>query len=248
MRKKICYILVFLLVLCSSIFFSACNEDANEYNINVNVWYANYGTVYGNGTYKEKTEVEIKAVPNNNYSFIAWMKNNIIVSYEADYKFEVNKESAGTYVAIFTCPDLELVTLKNVELVQTYTTQTTITNIELNVSIGQDYDTLTKILTTSTDSNTSFDITDYVTALNYREKIVAQVDLIYTLTTVVDEKETELKTTKTTLIEINLDGETLSSKDFTLKILDSLTENEENSATIKFNFTKLEVKEEEPQE
>ena len=244
MKKKFCYILVFLLIVCSSVFLFACNENVKEYNIDVNVWYANYGTVYGKGTYKEKTEAEIKAVANNDYSFIAWMKNNIIVSYEANYKFEVNKDSAGTYVAIFTCPDLELVTLKNVELVQTYTTQTTITNIELNVSIGQNYDTLTKVLATSTDSNTSFDITDYVTALNYREKIVAKVDLIYTLTTVADEQETEIKTTKTTRLEMNLTSDDLSTQEFSLKILDSLAENEDNSATMKFNFSKLEIKEE----
>lgn len=242
MKKKICYILVFLLTLCPIAMLFGCNENKTQYNITVEVWYANYGTVYGTGAYDENSTVEITAQPKDNYSFVAWMRNNIVVSYDANYRFEVTKESAGTYVAIFTCPDLELVTLTDVELVRTYDEGVVdIQSLQLNVWIGQTYDTMTYIFSENVGTNEFFEIANYTTALNYRETITARIDLVYSLLIHSDEDEEGklIVTTKTTYININLDKDTLSTQEYELEILDSLKENEGNKATIKFNFIKL---------
>ncbi len=229
-------------MLCPCIMLFGCNEEKSQYNITVEVWYANYGTVYGTGTYDENSTAKITAIPKDGYSFIAWMKNNIIVSYDANYEFEVTRKNAGTYVAIFTCPDLELVTLTDVELVRTYGEGVVdIQSLELNVWIGQNYENMTYVFSENVGNNEDFEITNFTTALNYRETITAQVDLVYSLLVRTDEDEdgTLVVTTKTTYININLDKDNLSTQEIELNILDSLAESEDNKTTIKFNFIKL---------
>lgn len=247
MKKKFCYILALILTLCVSFTLFGCNEKLQDYNIDVNVWYANYGTVYGKGTYKEQSQVEIKAVPKQNYQFLAWMKDNIVVSYDAVYNFEANKDTAGTYVAIFNCPKLELVTLKNIEFNQEYSA-TNIVDVHLDVKIGQTFDVQTTVLSTKIENVTDFEITDIVTALNYREKITVTVDLTYTLTTVIDEEETETQISKQTLLEINLTELELTSQVFELNIPESL-QDETSKANIQFTFENFTVnKNEQPTE
>lgn len=243
MKKFFGRLLAFVLILCASLTMFGCDDNLQDYNIIVNVWYANYGTVYGTNTYKEKSEAEIKAVPKDNYEFLAWMKNNVVVSYDAVYKFEVNKDTAGTYVAIFDCPKLELVTLKSISFEQEYTLASSIVDMNLDVSIGQTYDSQTTIISTSSIDSKDFDITEIITALNYKDSIFAVVNLSYTLTTIVDEEETETTIQTQTIIQIDLTDDDFTSQSFSLNIPESLKD-ETSYANIQFSFDSFKVEKE----
>ena len=79
MKKTLKSILLSFILICSSFMLYACGPEPNKFDVNVNVWYSNYGLASGAGTYNEDENVTISAEPKNNASFIAWMKDNIIV-------------------------------------------------------------------------------------------------------------------------------------------------------------------------
>ena len=243
MKKFFGKVVALMLAICASLTMFGCDDNLKDYNVIVNVWYANYGTVYGTNTYKEKSEAEIKAVPKENYEFLAWMKDNVVVSYDSVYKFEVSKDTAGTYVAIFDCPKLELVTLKGVTFEQEYSLASTIVEMNLDVSIGQTYDSQSTILSTTEIDTKDFEITDIVTALNYREPIFAVVNLSYTLTTIVDEEETQTTIKTQTILQIDLKDDDFTSKVFDVNIPESLKD-ETSYAKIQFIFEQFKVEEE----
>ncbi len=240
MKNFFCKVLSFVLIVCASLTMFGCDDNLKDYNVIVNVWYANYGTVYGTNTYKEKSEAEIKAVPKENYEFLAWMKNNVIVSYDSVYKFEVSKDTAGTYIAIFDCPKLELVTLKGITFDQEYSLASSIVDMNIDVSIGQTYDFQTTILSTTEMDTKDFEITDIVTALNYREPIFAVVNLSYTITTIVDEEETQTIIKTQTIIQIDLKSDDFVSQVFDVNIPESLKD-ETSFAKIQFSFEQFKV-------
>ena len=83
MKKYLKFVLCTILVAFVCPLLLACNEKPQSYSVNVNVWYSNYGFASGSDTYEEGEECSIVATPKNNSSFMAWMKENVIVSYES---------------------------------------------------------------------------------------------------------------------------------------------------------------------
>ena len=70
-----------------------------QYTISVLSNNADYGTVTGDGTFKEGAEVTIVAEAKSEYRFAHWTKNGDIVSTEAAYTFEVAEDVS--YMANF---------------------------------------------------------------------------------------------------------------------------------------------------
>ena len=85
MKKKLSIILSFILLLCACVTFCACDEKKDSFRVKAEVWYENYGTSYGSGVYEEGNEITITATPKNGSTFLAWIKNSVVVSYDAVY-------------------------------------------------------------------------------------------------------------------------------------------------------------------
>lgn len=59
------------------------------------------GTIYGDGTYSGGIICHLIAVPNNNYSFLNWTENGVVVSSDSDYSFVVTGNRTLTANFIF---------------------------------------------------------------------------------------------------------------------------------------------------
>lgn len=112
MKKR--FIGLFFVFVCTCcLLLSGCNSTPAEYDINVLVNGANFGTVEDvSGTYAEGSNITITAKPKSGENFFCWLHNSKVVSTKAEYSFTVSNESSGTYIALFECPDLEYIFLK----------------------------------------------------------------------------------------------------------------------------------------
>ncbi len=236
MKNKLKIFLSVVLLLCACISMSACNETPKKYNIYVNVWYANYGYVEGGGTYEENTDCTITATPKGDSKFLAWMNENVVVSYEPTYTFKVSNQTSGTYTAIFTCPNLELVSPTKVIFNDTYNQNNTITNIVANVKLGSSYETLKEVLNNEINATKTFDIDTITLALNKITKIYAEINLTYTYETVIDGESSLIDVKTQTYLEINLNGSFLT-QEYKLNI----PTNVNGEAYISFEFTNFSV-------
>lgn len=244
-KKSIILALMLLFTMCFSMF--GCGPKPDRYNIVTNVWYSNYGTSYGGGTYDEGSTVTISALPKQDSQFMAWMKDNVIVSYDQEYSFEINSETTGTYTAIFNCPELELITLKRISFLDMYDEGSiSFTTLNVDFYIGGSYKNLKQFFSTEITNKTEFDITDITFALNARNKIPAKVVLTYTTKTVIDGEETEIKLIQETLFkfEIDLNAETLVSDLCNLRLPSGIL----GEANVQFLFETLTVPEKQPEE
>ncbi len=59
-----------------------------QYTLTINGWPASTGTVSGQGTYDEGSDIKIKAVPMNDYRFVSWSENGNVVSTDPEYSVE----------------------------------------------------------------------------------------------------------------------------------------------------------------
>ncbi len=238
MKKSFKIILSFIMLFVACFSLSACNETPKKYNINVNVWYANYGIVDGGGTYDENTDCTITATPKGDSQFLAWMNENVVVSYDATYTFKVSSNTSGTYTAIFTCPDLELVTPTKIIFNDTYDQNNTITNITANVKLGSSYETLKEVLNTEINATKTFDIETITLALNKKSKIYAEINLTYTYESIVDNESTLIDVKTQTYIDIGLNGQ-LTTTEYKLNLPNKVN----GEAFISFEFENFKVPE-----
>ena len=74
--------------------------ESQVYTISVSANPSDGGTVYGGGDYSAGITCHLIAVPNNNYLFLNWTENGVIVSSESDYSFVVtgNRTLAANFV------------------------------------------------------------------------------------------------------------------------------------------------------
>lgn len=114
MKNKINIFATLLLVCFSCFLIAGCTSRPNKYDITVSVSHYNLGSAEGgNNTYTEGDIVKIKANPatsaanNQNPEFVCWLLDNKAVTTQAEYEFEVSQETAGNYVALFSCEYLE---------------------------------------------------------------------------------------------------------------------------------------------
>ncbi len=75
--------------------------ESQVYTISVSANPTDGGTVYGGGDYSAGITCHLIAVPNNNYSFLNWTENGVIVSSESDYSFVVTGNRTLTANFIF---------------------------------------------------------------------------------------------------------------------------------------------------
>ena len=139
--KKRNFILTLILSLAFvGCIFAGCTKTPAKYEITVKTFGANLGSIEGgNAIYNEGDSVTIKAIPATSSSstnkFFCWLLNNKVASTEAEYTFEVNSETAGNYVAIFTSPYLEFFSLTDIILDSGIVTEqnqnTLVTKIEI---------------------------------------------------------------------------------------------------------------------
>ena len=239
MKNKLKILLSVVLFLCACSSMSACNETPKKYNVIVNVWYSNYGFVDGGGTYEENMDCTITASAKGDSKFLAWMSENVIVSYEQTYTFKVSNETSGTYTAIFTCPNLELVSPTKIVFNDTYKQNNTISNILANVKIGGSYETLKEVLNTQINANKTFNIDSIKLALNRMTTIYAEINLTYTYETIIDNQSSNIDVKTQTYIEINLE-DLLVTKEYKLNI----PTNVNGEAYISFEFENFTIPQE----
>lgn len=56
-----------------------------QYTLTLNGWPASTGTVSGQGTYDEGSDIKIKAVPASGYRFVSWSENSNVISKDPEY-------------------------------------------------------------------------------------------------------------------------------------------------------------------
>lgn len=99
--KKLTKVLLLALLLLTIPVLSACGQDKKEVTIKVLSSSYNDGTVKGGTTYKEEDIATLVASANSGKSFVAWVRNNKIVSTEESFSFKVTTNHGGTYTAVF---------------------------------------------------------------------------------------------------------------------------------------------------
>ncbi len=216
MKSKFLYVVSVFLVVMASIFMYGCNEQPKYYDVSVNVWYPNYGTAYGSGTFEVNTMCTIYATEKANSTFLAWMHNDVIVSYDSTYSFEVTSQTRGTYTAIFSLPDMNLVTPTTISLDNQTTSSVTISSINMIVSIGSSYSSLYEVYNGDIIQNNLFTITKPVLAFDKNKPIYCEVALQFVYETVVENELTQLEATSSTALKFNID--LLSSGEITLNL------------------------------
>ncbi|MGI5842146.1 MAG: InlB B-repeat-containing protein [Christensenellales bacterium] len=102
MKNKFLFIATLLMLVLFAPILASCNEIQVEVQINVLSSSIKDGSVSGDGIYMSGERITITATPENGKEFVAWIKNNELVSQDAEYTFTLTKNSGGTYVAIFT--------------------------------------------------------------------------------------------------------------------------------------------------
>ena len=236
MKKTLKSIFLSFILICSSLMLYACGPEPNKFDVSVNVWYSNYGLASGTGTYNEDENVTISAEPKNNAKFIAWMKDNIIVSYEDNYTFKISQQTAGNYTAIFSCPDLELVVLEKVEYIDNYDENTEITAVSMDLGLGNSYNNPKTILHSEIDrTKTIYEEFANTVAFDNRNPIYATLKMSYTYTIYENEEPVSATISKTSYLEINITKENLISNEIEVEVPTSLN----GTSTIKFTFKLL---------
>lgn len=145
LKKISIFLLAVLIILLPTTV--GCGEKLNEYNVNVQN-YMSYGIVEGSGTFLEGTNVTITAKPiqASSNQFKCWIHNYEIVSFDNNYTFIMNKESSGTYIAIFDMNEPALITMDSFKYTQI--TNQNNENIELkNIQIYYSTNELSYMLT-----------------------------------------------------------------------------------------------------
>lgn len=104
-----------LLALICGLTLVGCSTTPKKYDIAVYINGANFGRVSDdvNGTYEEGQSVTISATPYENQTFFCWLHDNQVVSIESTYTFKVDEKASGSYIALFSCLDLEYICLDN---------------------------------------------------------------------------------------------------------------------------------------
>lgn len=133
---------LFALFLVPLFLLTACSE-VNYYNVEV-YSSAGHSIVVGpnkTSSLAEGSEVELSASAGKNSEFICWIKANQVVSIEETYKFNVNADTAGTYLGLFSESEaryMQYVALTQVEV----SLGITQLNLKVNLKLNQEEDQL----------------------------------------------------------------------------------------------------------
>lgn len=147
MKKFFLVLICMLIISPCAIMFAGCGTPA-VYTILAKTSDVEYGSVSGQGNFTEGTTITIKASPVKEANFLCWTLNNKIVSNEANYKFQVNKDTQGTYVALFD-KRLDYYTLSEVSL--SFNEGVQIQQMDLKLQVGPSLSSLQTTYETSTN-------------------------------------------------------------------------------------------------
>jgi len=146
--KRFLYVLLCVLIISPCAFFlSACGTPAT-YAVSVKTSDSRYGSVAGNGSFKENTTVTLSATPLQNANFLCWTLNNKVVSKDAEYTFKITGKTDGTYVALF---DKALDYYALTEIALTFNEGVQIQELNLNIQTGSSLSSLQKIYDVTTN-------------------------------------------------------------------------------------------------
>ena len=236
--KKLKYIIMAIIIGLSCFTLTACGETLEQYTVEVDVWYQRYGHASGAGTFDENTDVTINAEPINGSTFIAWMKDNIIVSYDAAYTFKMSQKTSGNYTAIFTSPQMELAILKSVKFVDTYQTALEITEVQFEINLSSNSFNNPKLAMKQIVDNSKVEYTEFenLVAVDFRNPVCLTLNLYYTYNEVIDGQPVATKLSHGPLYyEIPLTAENLVSNE--LIVLSPISF--EGTTTIQLTFETL---------
>lgn len=114
-RKIYALVLTFFCIFCMFAFFG-CNENIIDHRIIVTSSNIRYGTAHGDGYYKTKQQVVLTATELEGHKFVCWVKDDVIISTESEYKFVANKKTEGKYMAVFEGEQMQIEKLSNITL------------------------------------------------------------------------------------------------------------------------------------
>lgn len=116
MRKRLLSLMLAFMVSFACASFAGCDEVIEYHEIlatSSNLSKA--GVTSGSGNYTTNSEVTLVAIPKLDHEFIAWTKDNLVISYQPTYTFKANSETEGKYIALFSTNELEFAMLDNIE-------------------------------------------------------------------------------------------------------------------------------------
>lgn len=116
MKKRILALALGVMFGFAGVAFAGCDEKPQTHTILAQSYnLEGGGAVTGYGNYATNALVSLVATPNADHQFLAWIKDNKVVSYDAQYNFLASKTTAGTYVALFDCPNFQFARLGTVD-------------------------------------------------------------------------------------------------------------------------------------
>ena len=158
MKKRYLVLSLLFCLVLGCFAFAGCTGTPNTFEIEVKSLHYNLGSIEGeNGKYTEGETMTIKAIPMNTSTtkteFICWLLNNKVVSKDAEYSFVVSKNTAGNYLALFTCPYLEYISIDSLTLSSGIEESQTTTHVkQIDIYMGTIENLLTKIYSTSSET------------------------------------------------------------------------------------------------
>lgn len=158
MKKRYLVLSLLFCLVLGCFAFAGCTKAPSTFEIEVKSLHYNLGSIEGgNGKYTEGETVTIKAIPMNTSSttteFICWLLNNKVVSKDTEYSFVVSKDTAGDYLALFTCPYLEYFSIDSLSLTSGIEQSQTTTRVkQIDIYMGTIENLLTKIYSTSSET------------------------------------------------------------------------------------------------
>lgn len=116
MKKKLTAFMLTCTLVLGAFCFAGCAEQITSHNIWVTSSNLQNGSVSGNGVYRDGETATLTATPIGENKFVAWAKNDIVVSKSQTYSFVVNNSmnQDEKYTALFTSNDLDYLVLKDV--------------------------------------------------------------------------------------------------------------------------------------
>ena len=116
MKKKLTAFMLTCTLVLGVFCFAGCTEQITSHNIWVTSSNLQNGSVSGNGVYRDGETATLTATPKGENRFVAWAKNDIVVSKNQTYSFVVNSamNQDEKYTALFTSNELDYMVLKDV--------------------------------------------------------------------------------------------------------------------------------------
>jgi len=119
MRKKFLSFVLIIFLAVFGVSLAGCSSNPNQFEITAQTMHSQGYVVGGNEKYIEGETVTLKAVELNNNednsTFLCWVLNNKVVSTDKEYTFEVSKQTAGNYIAVFETPFIEYFNLSSID-------------------------------------------------------------------------------------------------------------------------------------